>query len=224
MAYSSSLIRSAADAVGEFRRTSDRAAREHFPLKLLADRTAGHRRERMVRRSPDALPVAPAPRKGASRDDARGSDVRSGGRGARYSAGGACRSARRLGNDTTEMEFPRFEVKPINFASLSDGLMPGPCDDRACRSPTMRLSRTGVCSCDGCAYRPDLRGERNIAVSPPVRTYGSYGCPDCYAVLAIRPGTESMPYQRWMGAVYRTVGSGNNVGHRIVLSPGNTTE
>jgi hypothetical protein len=90
--------------------------------------------------------------------------------------------------------------------------------------PTMRLSRTGVCSCDGCAYRPDLRGERNIAVSPPVRTYGSYGCPDCYAVLAIRPGTESMPYQRWMGAVYRTVGSGNNVGHRIVLSPGNTTE
>ena len=88
----------------------------------------------------------------------------------------------------------------------------------------MRLSRTGVCSCDGCAYRPDLRGERNIAVSPPVRTYGSYGCPDCYAVLAIRPGTESMPYQRWMGAVYRTVGSGNNVGHRIVLSPGITTE
>jgi hypothetical protein len=52
MAYSSSLIRSAADAVGEFRRTSDRAAREHFPLKLLADRTAGHRRERMVRRAP----------------------------------------------------------------------------------------------------------------------------------------------------------------------------
>ena len=67
-------------------------------------------------------------------------------------------------------------------------------------------------------------GKRHIAVSPPVRTYGSYGCPDCYAVLAIRPGTESMPYQRWMGAVYRTVGSGNNVGHRIVLSPGNTTE
>src|SRR5260370_24761 len=59
--------------------------------------------------------------------------------------------------------------------------------------------------------RTDLRGERNIAVSPPVRTYGSYGCTDCYAVLAIRPGTESMPYQRWMGAVYRTVGSGNNV-------------
>jgi hypothetical protein len=105
------------------------------------------------------------------------------------------------------------------------------CDERVKRAavasrltPTMRLSRTGVCSCDGCAYRPDLRGERNIAVSPPVRTYGSYGCPDCYAVLAIRPGTESMPYQRCMGAVYRTVGSGNNVGHRIVLSPGNTTE
>ena len=97
-----------------------------------------------------------------------------------------------------------------------------PCAGRV--TPTMRLSRTGVCSCDGCAYRPDLRGERNIAVSPSVRTYGSYGCPDCYAVLAIRPGTESMPYRRGMGAVYRTVGSGNNVGYRIVLSPGNTTE
>src|SRR4029077_7809867 len=33
-------------------------------------------------------------------------------------------------------------------------------------SPTMRLSRTGVCSCDGCAYRPDLRGARNISVRP----------------------------------------------------------
>ena len=41
-----------------------------------------------------------------------------------------------------------------------------------------------------------------------------------HAVYVPRPPGQ----QRWMGAVYRTVGSGNNVGHRIVLSPGNTTE
>jgi hypothetical protein len=115
----------------------------------------------------------------------------------------------------------RASPSPLSAPRMTDPQAPG---NDLNKLPTMRLSRTGVCSCDGCAYRPDLRGERNIAVSPPVRTYGSYGCPDCYAVLAIRPGTESMPYQRWMGAVYRTVGSGNNVGHRIVLSPGNTTE
>jgi len=71
---------------------------------------------------------------------------------------------------------------------ITNCALPHPPLDKITRiTPTMRLSRTGVCSCDGCAYRPDLRGERNIAVSPPVRTYGSYGCPDCYAVLAIRP-------------------------------------
>jgi hypothetical protein len=70
---------------------------------------------------------------------------------------------------------------------------------RRMRQPGARACR--LCVCQGPAYvrvtvahiGPDLRGERNIAVSPPVRTYGSYGCPDCYAVLAIRPGTESMP-------------------------------
>lgn len=46
----------------------------------------------------------------------------------------------------------------------------------------------------------------------------------CRSVPYTRPTYLVTPYQRWMGAVYRTVGSGNNVGHRIVLSPGNTTE